>query len=409
MTSRTVLGIGLAQLVNWGVLYYAFGVLLVPVERALAQPQWIVAGAFSLALLISAAMAPTVGRWIDGGHGPRLMSVGGMAAAALLLLWAAIPHVAMLYLAWAGLGVCMATTLYEPAFAIVGRGFDSVAGRLRALAAVTIFGGLAGTVFLPMTALVETRVGWRGTAALLAVAMAAAAVVAHWAVPRSVREATHPVSAAPLPSGDAVARRERGFAVVIAAFGSASLAHAALTTTLIPALAERRISATTAALLGSTMGLMQLPGRALMLHGRLSASPSALLITSLGLQGTGLVIFSVAASTVAVGFAIAVFAVGSGLATLVRPYLVLTLYDVHRAGYLNGVLARAQQIARAGGPIAAVALGSAFGYRWIFAGLAVHFAALAVVWWRSGAARRDQGSEIGDRASGAQGSLPPHR
>jgi hypothetical protein len=125
---------------------------------------------------------------------------------------------------------------------------------------------------------------------------------------------------------------------------------------------------------------MQLPGRALMLHGRLSASPSALLLTSLGLQGTGLAIFAAAPSPLAVGIGVAVFAGGAGLATLVRPYVVLTLYDVSRAGYLNGVLARAQQLARAGGPIAAVAIGSAIGYGWIFAALAVHFAVLALVW-----------------------------
>jgi hypothetical protein len=378
MIHRTVLGIGIAQLVNWGVLYYAFGVLLIPVERSLAQPQWIVAGAFSLALLISAAMAPTVGRWIDQGHGPRLMSAGGLAASALLLLWAAVPHVSTLYLAWAGLGVCMAATLYEPAFAIVGRGFDTVAERLRALAAVTIFGGLAGTVFLPGTALLESRLGWRTTAVLLALAMALAALVARWAVSRPLHTGSPPPPA-PALALNAPTRSERGFGLIVAAFGSASLAHAALTTTLIPALAERRIGATTAAFLGSTMGLMQLPGRALMLHGRLSASPSALLLTSLGLQGMGLAIFAASTSPLLVGVGVAVFAGGAGLATLVRPYLVLTLYDVSRAGYLNGVLARAQQLARAGGPIAAVAIGSATGYGWIFAALAAHFAVLALV------------------------------
>ena len=323
-----------------------------------------------------------VGRWIDEGHGPRLMSAGGWAAAALLLLWAAVPHVATLYVAWAGLGVCMATTLYEPAFAIVGRGFDTVAERLRALAAVTIFGGLAGTVFLPTTALLESRVGWRTTAVLLAIAMAAAALVARWAVSHPARTAGDLLPGGPAPVSTVPARTEHGFGIIVAAFGSASLAHAALTTTLIPALAERRIGATTAAFLGSSMGLMQLPGRALMLHGRLSASPSALLLTSLGLQASGLAIFAAASSPLAVGLGVAVFAGGSGLATLVRPYLVLTLYDVSRAGYLNGVLARAQQLARAGGPIAAVAIGSATGYGWIFAALAVHFGLLALLWGR---------------------------
>ena len=60
MTPRAVWAIGFGQLVNWGVLYYAFGVLLVPIEHDLAAPRWLVAGAFSLGLLVSAIAAPPV-------------------------------------------------------------------------------------------------------------------------------------------------------------------------------------------------------------------------------------------------------------------------------------------------------------------------------------------------------------
>jgi hypothetical protein len=36
MTSRAIAALGLGQCVNWGVLYYAFGVLLVPLSLDLA-------------------------------------------------------------------------------------------------------------------------------------------------------------------------------------------------------------------------------------------------------------------------------------------------------------------------------------------------------------------------------------
>ena len=36
--------------------------------------------------------------------------------------------VVALYLVWAALGLCMAATLYEPAFMIVGRAFDDSSG-----------------------------------------------------------------------------------------------------------------------------------------------------------------------------------------------------------------------------------------------------------------------------------------
>ena len=121
MRTRAIIALGIGQCVNWGVLYYAFAILLLPLEAALGLPRWAVAGAFSLALLVSAVAAPVVGRWSDQGRAPAVMRAGGIGAVVLLLAWALFPGRAMLYVAWAGLGLCMASTLYEPAFAIVGR------------------------------------------------------------------------------------------------------------------------------------------------------------------------------------------------------------------------------------------------------------------------------------------------
>ena len=84
MTQAAVWAVGFGQCVAWGVLYYAFGVLVVPVEQQLAAPRWIITGAFSLALLTSALAAPVVGRWTDRGHGPVVMQAGGLIAAGLL-------------------------------------------------------------------------------------------------------------------------------------------------------------------------------------------------------------------------------------------------------------------------------------------------------------------------------------
>jgi hypothetical protein len=66
-----------------------------------------------------------------------------------------------------------------------------------------------------------------------------------------------------------------------------------------------------------------------------------------------------------------VFAAGAGLTTLARPYWVLHRYGPERAGQANGLIARAQQIARAGGPVAAAALAESTSYGVVFASLAV--------------------------------------
>jgi hypothetical protein len=47
---------------------------------------------------------------------------------------------------------------------------------------------------------------------------------------------------------------------------------------------------------------------------------------------------------------------------------------------LNGVLARAQQLARAAGPVAAVSIGSGLGYGALFGIFGLSFAALTVAW-----------------------------
>jgi len=53
MTRRAVWTVGLGQCVSWGVVYYAFGVIVVPIEREFGAERWVVVGAFSLALLAS--------------------------------------------------------------------------------------------------------------------------------------------------------------------------------------------------------------------------------------------------------------------------------------------------------------------------------------------------------------------
>src|ERR1044071_8280532 len=101
MHPRAVWAIGCGQLVNWGVLYFGFTVLLVPLEEFLGAPRWLIAGAFSLGLLISAIVAPAIGRLADRGQGPAIMQVGGLFAAAVLIAWPFVPSIASTYIAWA--------------------------------------------------------------------------------------------------------------------------------------------------------------------------------------------------------------------------------------------------------------------------------------------------------------------
>ena len=397
MSRKALIALGIGQCVNWGVLYYAFAVLVLPLERELAVPTWVVTGAFSAALLTSAAVAPAVGRWGDQGRSATVMQAGGVVAAVLLTGWTLAPGVFMLYLVWAALGLCMATTLYEPAFNIIGRAVHEPTKRLRALAAVTILGGLASTVFLPLTALLIDALGWRGTVLVLAAFVAASAGLLRTVAFRELSGASVETAFDTSEAGEPEAAvRPARFNFLAAAFALTSLASAAFAANLVPVLGDRHLSPRTAAMLGGLMGLMQLPGRALVMNSALSPSPWTLLTASLALLASGLAAVSVVPSTVAVVAGTMAFGLGAGLMTLVRPHLVQTMFRT-RTGHVNGRIARRQQLARAVGPLTVAWAASHVGYVWVFGVIGGAFGCIALVsavW-----ANPLEGSRIGQEGS----------
>jgi hypothetical protein len=153
-------------------------------------------------------------------------------------------------------------------------------------------------------------------------------------------------------------------------FTASSFAATAIAANLVPALMERGLSPTTATACGGLFGIMQLPGRFAFARNTSAVTPMVLLGLSMGLQVTGLLTLAATRGPVGIGTGVALFASGSGLSTVARPYLVLVFYGQDRAGEMNGVFARPQQLARAAGPVAAAALAGIAGYGMVFGALA---------------------------------------
>jgi hypothetical protein len=381
MTSRAIWAIGVGQCVSWGVLYYAFGVLIIPIEQNLGVARWVVVGAFSGALLVSAVAAPMVGRLVDAGHGPAVMQTGGLIAACLLALSALASTAWLLYPIWAAIGLCMAAILYEPVFAIVGKKVLRAGDRLRAIATITVFGGLASTTFLPATAALVDRAGWRSAVLALAAILAATTMIVHRLsfAGHDFRE----LAPGRIQTSPTTGASTSGVYEMSAIFTCSSFAAAAVATNLVPALIERGQAATTAAVFAGLFGVMQLPGRLLFVSGGRRVTPLAMLAASLALQAAGLLALAGSRSFIAIAAGVTLFAGGSGLATLARPYLVLHLYGTETAGLMNGRFARAQHLARAAGPVGAAALADLTGYGGVFALLAASLAAAGILLARS--------------------------
>lgn len=371
MRSSAVWMLGVGQCVYWGILYYAFSVLLVPMREELGVSDAVVAGAFSLGLAVNALLAMAVGRWLDRGHGPMLLRAGALSAAALLLAWSSVESVAELYAVWIGLGACMALVLYETAFALVTRAINSPGLRMRALASVTVMGGLASTVFLPLVATGVSHLGWRTTLRILV----AVWLIASWLLERYVLPALPTIEVAvaePVIAASRAVPHRRLVLQLGAPFVAATFAAMALTTLVIPTLVDKGHSIAAAAWVLAALGIMQLPGRIwLWRKGGIGMSARGLLLAPLLLQAVGLVVLSLT-DTLFLAFAgVAIFGVGAGLHTLARPWVVHQMFGVATAGQINGSIARAQGIARAVGPFAAAALYGQVGNAPVFLSLAL--------------------------------------
>ena len=152
-------GLSLGQLVTWGCVFYTFALLAHPIELSLGLTRAESSFAFSLALLGEGLLAFWVGRWIDAGHERWVMTGGSIVVGLGLLAHSQVNSLTAFYLVWAWLGLGLSATLYTPAFAVVTRRFPNEFRR--AIIMMTFLGGLASTVFIPLSSWLIDTWGWR--------------------------------------------------------------------------------------------------------------------------------------------------------------------------------------------------------------------------------------------------------
>lgn len=149
----------LTQITSWGIVYYAFPVLNPQITMATGWSATATTAAFSAALLMSAVAGIRIGRILDA-RGPRtVMTVGSVVGTVSLVIIASAPNLTVFTAGWLLAGFAMASTFYQPAFAALTRWWAP--NHVRALTIVTLAGGLASTVFAPLTAQLANHFSWR--------------------------------------------------------------------------------------------------------------------------------------------------------------------------------------------------------------------------------------------------------
>jgi predicted MFS family arabinose efflux permease len=154
-----VLPLGLAQTLGWASSYYLPAILAEPIGRSIGEPASVVFAAFSGALLVSAAIAPRAGRFIDKIGGRTVLVLSSLFFASGLAVLAASSSWPLLCLAWLLIGIGMGMGLYDAAFATLTAIYGL--GARTPIAGVTLMGGFASTVGWPLTAWALANFGWR--------------------------------------------------------------------------------------------------------------------------------------------------------------------------------------------------------------------------------------------------------
>jgi cyanate permease len=358
---RQVWVLSLTETVSWGVLYYAFVALLVPMRDDLGWSEATLTAGYSLGILLSGLMAPLVGIWIDR-HGPRWAMTGGSALAALLVLaWSRVDSPALYIAIWLGLGLAMSCTLYEPAFASLTQWFAGK--RDRPLLAVTICGGFASTIFLPLTTWLVGYLGWRDAVAALAGIVIALSLLPHLLflrnAPRQRLETdTENVNTATAGMTLRETMRIPAFWWMTAGFGLQWFAATSVAAFMIPYLTERGDGVEFAAAATGAIGAAQVMARIFTtIFGR-RFSQVALAATMLAAQTLAVVVLLTWQSPVGVIIAVILLGGGRGAVTLIRPVLIGERFGYRAFGAISGMQSSVLVIC---GAIAPVSVGLAYG------------------------------------------------
>lgn len=347
-----ICGLGITQIIGWGTTYYMLGALSQDIAQSTGWSGTLIFGAFSAALLLSGLISRRGGRLIDRIGGRRVMVAGSLCAAAGLALMGAVPHPVTYVLGWLLLGLAMRFATYDAAFAsltqIVGH------GARRAISYLTLFGGLASTVFWPVSHYLALNIGWSTTLLVYAGLNLFVCLPIHWLVLHAAtgdRAAEH-VTETP----HAAHVTGRGRLVAITLFASAlalnGLVFSAISAHAVPLFQGLGFAGDEAVFMAALIGPAQVASRmGEILMGR-RLTPMQLGLIAFGLLPVAVGIFALLGFSwpAAIVFAL-LYGASNGLVTIAKGAVPLSLFGTRGYGEVLGVISAPNLILNATAPL----------------------------------------------------------
>ncbi len=374
---RVVGALGTAQTLAWASSYYLPAMLAAPMARDLGILTAAVYAAFSGAMTVSALTGPGAGRLIDRHGGVVLAATSVLFACGLALLGLA-QGVWSMTAAWLVLGVAMGAGLYEAAFASLVRLYGHDARG--AITGITLIAGFASTVGWPLSAWMDSHLGWRGAClGWAALHLLIGLPLNAWLPKAAVRPAAAQRDAAP-PAQAAAPPSQAGRATALLAlvFAATWFISTAMATHLPRLLEHAGVGLTAAVAAGALIGPAQVAGRLFEfgllrgVHPLRSARLAALA------HPAGVAVLLAAGPVAAPAFTL-LHGAGNGILTIAKGTLPLALFGPQGYGARQGWLMMPARIAQALAPFAFGLALDAWGVRALWLSGAIGVAAWAAL------------------------------
>lgn len=347
--NRAIAALGVTQIIAWGTTLYALGVLGKPIINDTGWSPARVYGGLTAALLVSAIVSISAGRWLDRYGGRAVMTLGSLLTALSLALVAQTTSVWAYLAAWGFVGFAMRLSLYDAGFAALVQ-IAPARGR-RAISLLTLPGGLASTILWPVGAALEYLYGWRATLLIFAVLNLAVCAPLHWfglARPDTADAATDDVSA-PLAQQPANAlvtvplegtRRTWAMLLFSLVMSASAIVMGAMAVHLVPILAATGLDPRYAVLLASVKGVAQTGARLIeLIFGKSLQAVTLARFTFALLPISFAVLLAGGAGFVTAAVFVVLFGAANGLTTIVRGAFPLALFGPKGYGEVLGKLA----------------------------------------------------------------------
>jgi MFS family permease len=367
------IGLGITQIMGYGTLMYAYAVLLphMAIELGLSLSQ--IFGVLSAGLLFGGLLSPLSGSLTDRFGGRWIMVGGSVVAGLALISMSQVTNWRQLFftiIVAEGAGMFV---LYNVAFAAVVR-LDLSVPAQRSISIITLFGGVASTIFWPLTLFLFNEHGWQTTWVILGVAYLIVCLPLHafalrGPAHRTVLENQEKGRDWPELQG---AARKRGMLWMVISFIFSGYLMGAVMALWVTNVQDLGHTAAMAALAGAVIGPFKTVGRFFeMLIGK-NMHPLGTYLLALSLQFVGFAVLLFIGFTLpGLMIAAAIYGMGDGIKTIVRGTLPLALFGHKGYGVRLGWIASASMAVNATAPFVFAWLTQIYGGWWSFAVMAL--------------------------------------